>query len=576
MDEHIIMGELEKNIKWFENFKKSQEYQGFSKETVAYFCAEFALSSDMPTYIGGLGVLSGDYIKEASDRNFPIVGISLFYNESHQLNDNSTEENNRFKKTDSGENNLSLAVDEKQNRILVSLPIQDKVVRAQAWKWTKGNATVYLLDTNISENEQGDRKITSRLYIPDKEMRVKQEMVLGIGGSRLLQELKIHPSVYHLNEGHSAFLILELARYEVERRNVDFAKACFFASQHIAFTNHTLVPAGNELFNKDLVSAMMYKYAEELQVPVSELVSLGSIQDSSLFSMTTLSLRFSSKINAVSVLHANKAAEIFSPHKMENVTNGIYIDGWDSLKTENKNEIWKKHQENKKILLSLIKEKTGEDWDENILLIGWARRFVPYKRPLAILENFQELKRIAETKGRQIKIVFAGHASEGDEEGDKILKEIRRIINEELKGIAVFLPNYNLELAKLFTSGCDIWLNTPVVGSEACGTSGMKAALNGALPLTTKDGWVDEVDISSIGWILENTDINRKILEILDKCVIPMYYKHLENPNDSDSEWLARMGKARGLILEKFSMTRALKEYIENIYLPISKQKHQI
>ena len=401
-------------------------------------------------------------------------------------------------------------------------------------------------------------------------------MVLGIGGSRLLQILKIHPSVYHLNEGHSAFLILELARYEIERRNVNFAKACAFASQHIAFTNHTLVSAGNELFNKDLVSAMMYKYAEELQVPISELVSLGSIQDSSLFSMTTLSLRFSSKINTVSALHGKKAEEIFSPYKMENVTNGIYIEGWDSLKTDNKEEIWKKHQENKKELLSLIKEKSGEDWSENNLLIGWARRFVPYKRPLSILENIKALKELAQRDGRKIKIVFAGHASEGDEEGEKILKEIRRIINEELKGVVVFLLNYNLELAKLLTSGCDVWLNTPVVGSEACGTSGMKAALNGALPLTTKDGWVDEVDLNGIGWILENFDINRNILEILDKSLIPMYYKHLENPNDSSSEWLTRMERARELILEKFSMTRALREYIENIYLPISKQKHQI
>lgn len=571
------MEELNKNIKWFESFKQSQEYQCFSKEPVAYFCAEFALASNVPTYIGGLGVLSGDYVKEASDGDFPIVGIGLFYNESHQLNENSPGENNGATKViDPRENGLSLAVDDKENRILISLPIQDRIVRAQAWKWTKGCVTVYLLDTNILENEQNDRQITARLYIPDKEMRVKQEMVLGIGGSRLLQSLKIHPSVYHLNEGHSAFLALELTRYEMEKRNVDFVKACSFASQHIAFTNHTLVQAGNEIFSKDLVSAMMQKYAEELRVPIAELVSLGSIQDPSLFSMTTLSLRFSSKINAVSALHGRKASEIFSPHKMEIVTNGIYVDGWDSIKTGGEKNIWISHQENKKKLLSAIKEKSGEEWSENILLIGWARRFVPYKRPLAILENIKELKKMAKTKGREIKIVFAGHASEGDEEGEKILCEVRRIITEELKGVAVFLPNYNLELARILTSGCDVWLNTPVVGSEACGTSGMKAALNGALPLTTKDGWVDEVDLDGIGWILEDTDINRKILDILDKSVVPMYYKHLENSNDSASEWLARMEKARGLILAKFSMTRALRQYIENIYLPISKQKHQI
>ncbi len=569
------MEELKKNVKWFENFKKNQEYQGFSKEPVAYFCAEFALLSDMPSYIGGLGILSGDYVKEASDREFPIVGISLFYNESYELNENLSEKNNGTKWKDSRGNGLNLTLDNKQNRALVSLPIHDRIVRAQAWKWTKGNVTVYLLDTNISENEQNDRQITSRLYIPDKETRIKQEMVLGIGGSRLLQVLEVHPSVYHLNEGHSAFLALELVKYEMGRRNVDFAKACSFASQHIAFTNHTLVPAGNELFSKDLVSAMMHKYADELKVPIAELVSLGSIQDSSLFSMTTLSLRFATKTNGVSALHAKKAAVIFSPHKMESVTNGIYINGWDSLRTENKNEIWKKHQQNKKTLLSVIKEESGEEWSENNLLIGWARRFVPYKRPLALLEDIQGLKKMAETKGRELKIVFAGHSSEGDEEGEKLLKEVRRIIAEDLKGIGVFLPNYSLELASLMTSGCDLWLNTPIVGFEACGTSGMRAALNGVLPFTTKDGWVDEVDLTGIGWLAESADINHSILDILARSIVPMYYEHLENPNDSDSEWLARMQKARELILNRFSMTRALREYIENIYLPISKQKHQ-
>lgn len=570
------MEELKKNIKWFEDFKQTQEYRGFSKEPVAYFCAEFALENDIPTYLGGLGVLSGDYIKEATDRKFPMIGIGLFYGENYSDNRKLSGEPSESKETYLQNNNLSLALDDKGNRILVSLFIQDRIVRAQAWKWAKGNATVYLLDTNISENEQNDRQITARLYISDKETRVKQEMVLGIGGLRLIRALQIHPCVYHLNEGHSAFLALELAKYEMDFRNVGFAEACSFAVQHIAFTNHTLVQAGNEIFSKDLVSAMMYKYAEELGVPISEILSLGSIQDSSLFSMTTLSLNFSSKINGVSALHTKKAEEMFSPYKMKNVTNGIYIEGWDSLQIENEGEIWEKHQENKSALLSLVKEKSGEEWSENTLLIGWARRFVPYKRPLALLENIQELKRIAGTKGREVKIVFAGHASEGDEEGEKILREVRRIIAEELKGVAVFLPNYNLELAKLLTSGCDIWLNTPVVGSEACGTSGMKAALNGTLPLTTKDGWVDEVDLTHIGWILEDANINNNILNILDKNIVPMYYEHLENPNDSDSEWLVRMEKARGLILEKFSMTRALRQYIENIYLPISKQKHQI
>lgn len=558
---------------WFENFKQSEEYQSFLKEPVAYFCAEFALANNMPTYAGGLGVLSGDYIKEAADKNFPIVGVGLFYSENYKSSPDSGEQFNLIEKTDPERLGLKLAIDKNQKRILVSLSIQDRIVYAQAWKWEKSQVEVYLLDTNINENEQNDRQITSRLYISDKETRLKQEMVLGIGGYRLLKALEMHPFVYHLNEGHSAFLALELARHEMKHREVGFAKACNFASRHILFTNHTLVAAGNEIFSKDLISAMMYKYAEDLSVPVAELVSLGIIQDSNLFSMTTLSLRLSSKVNAVSAIHAKKAAEIFNSYKTGNVTNGIYVSGWDMIGEESERDFWESHQENKRKLLSLIREKSGESWSENALLLGWARRIVPYKRPLSLLEDIKRIKELAQKEGREIKIVFAGHSSEGDEEGEKIFLELKRIINEHLKDVAVFLSDYDLELARFLTAGCDVWVNTPVVGSEACGTSGMKAALNGSLPLTTKDGWVDEIDLTGIGWVADDVDLNRKLLDIIEMHIIPTYYSHLKNTKNS--LWLARMKNGRDLILEKFSMTRALREYVENFYIPISKQKHQ-
>jgi glucan phosphorylase len=550
--------------RWFDEFKTSPTYEEFLRKPVAYFCAEYDLFAFLPTYAGGLGILAGDYVREVKARQFFLYPIGLYY---HEAQNSLTTVKYSGKKLieDAG---MELMMNSRHEPLLVTLPIYDRVVTAQVWVWAKGGGAVYLLDTDVDENHIDDRGITARLYTDDRETRLKQEILLGIGGFRLLAELGLHCSVYHLNEGHSAFLALELIRHEMKHQQVDFFTAIEYARKHIIFTNHTLIAAGQEIFTTELVSAMMTGYASEVGVNVADIVKLGLIEGSNLFSMTVFSFRLASHASAVSKLHAKKALDIWSAHPMESVTNGIYLPQWDQI---GNTDFWTKHQDNKQKLLDYIKEQTGETWDKNILLFGWARRLVPYKRPLAFLESLDRLVALAKNTNQPLRIVFSGPGS-GQESDNDILVQLKKILGEQLKGLGVFLPNYNVELAKLLTAGCDVWLNTPVVGSEACGTSGMKALLNGALPLTTRDGWVDEVDLSNIGWVVDEPNVGPKMLEIVEQQIIPSYYNHLAN--SQKSEWLKRMRAGRQLIIDQFSTSRVLKQYIEELYIPVLHQKH--
>lgn len=539
------------------------------KGPVAYFCAEFALSNKLSTYAGGLGVLAGDLIKEANKEKFSLVGVGLFYQKAQAENIFAPPEG-RINPEKLG---LSLVIDEKNQPILISIPIQDRKVFVKAWQWKEGEISVYLLDTNVSKNTHSDRLITNELYVPDKETRIKQEMALGIGGFRLLQKLGIHPKIYHLNEEHSIFLALELIRYEMTQHHIDFQTACQYARQQIVFTTHTLISSGMEIFSNDLVAAMISQYAEDLQVPTNEIISLGLIQESTLFSLTMLSLRLSSKINGVSSLHTQKASRIWTDHPIEKITNGIFIPRWDKIGSNDLNLFWSKHQENKEKVLSLIRQKTGKVWEKDTLLAGWARRIVPYKQPLAILEDPERLKNLGLNPKKPMRLVFTGAVDEDDSDSAVLFQRLKEVLQGELEEVAVFLPNYNLKTAEILVAGCDVWLNTPVVGTEACGTSGMKAALNGVLPVSIKDGWIAEVELFKVGWAIEDTYPTKNLLDVFEESILPMYYKHLENPTNSD--WLEHMKNAREMIINQFSMERVLREYIEKLYLPILKQKHQ-
>jgi len=533
---------------------------------VAYFCAEFALSEKIPTFAGGLGVLTGDLVKEAAQTKFPIVSVGLFYKEGYG--------NNKSDFSSGGDSpeklGLKAVCGVNNEKILISVPVQDRMVFAQAWKWEEGENAVFLLDTNIDQNSGGDKGITDHLYVSNRETRIKQEMILGIGGFRLLLNLGIKPQIYHLNEGHCAFLLLSLIHSEMKRNKISFKEACEEVKKQVVFTNHTLVAAGQELFSQDLISAMINKYAEEIEIPLSDILSLASIENSDLFSMTQLALKLAGKINAVSGLHQKEASRLWPNYQIEKVTNGIRLKNWDRIENDSSKTLWKKHLDNKKILLSYIEKETGKKWDEKNLIFGWARRIVPYKRPLAILEDVERLKKLCNFEF-PIKIVFAGKAHEDDPVGQKTVETLKEIINKELNENAVYLPNYDITVSPLITSGCDVWLNTPVVGFEACGTSTMKAALNGGLIVSTKDGWLEEINLNEIGWEIENVDITNSLLKKIEEEIVPLYYQHLANPQNSS--WSIKMEKARKLIIEGYSAERVLREYKEKLYLPLLKNQ---
>jgi len=562
------MATHQEDLRWFETFAKGLQHQRLAERPVAYFCAEYALEPDMRTYAGGLGVLAGDVVREAGDRGVPMVAVGIFYREGYLC---ETPPGQDGKSPDiclqvhPEDYALEAVKDAAGERLVVRVPIQDRDVHIQVWKWAKAPVPVYLLDTDLEANAPGDRGITHRLYVGDKETRLKQEIILGIGGLRVLEALDIHPSLYHLNEGHSAMLALELVRHEMQERRLGFDEAKQFARRRAVLTNHTLVPAGQELFSNDLVSVMLAKYAEELQVPVSDLVRLGLVQESSVFSMTMLAFRMTGIINSVSRLHARKAKELWTDHPMAPVTNGVHLPTWDRLREDgDAPAVWEAHRARKRELLDAVRARAGRTWDEGHLLLGWARRLVSYKRPLAILEDAKRFAAIARNAERPVRIVFSGYPHPSDEEGAKMLRRLRELVDGELKDVAAYLPEYGMDEAMELVAGCDVWLNTPVVGFEACGTSGMKAALNGVLPFTTRDGWIDEVDLLGIGWFIDSNRVTDDALDLLEKQVAPLYYAR--NAAGIPEGWIENMKNARALVRDRFSATRMLREYLETLY----------
>jgi len=548
------------NIDWFEKLKSSTSYKNLQERSIAYFCAEYALGPGLSLYAGGLGVLAGDYVREAGDQGIPLSAVGIYYAKGFTHRELSPE--GRVVDLHDGMNPEDAALeaikDEKGKVIEVTVPIGETNVAVRAWKFNYKTANVYLLDARVEGNSEQDQHITDTLYTTDKETRLKQEMVLGIGGLRMLFAMGIHSEIYHFNEGHSAFLIYELIRHEMVEHKLDFDKAQELVKKRVLFTNHTLLPAGNDVFSNDLVSLLLSNYAEEIAIPVKELVDLGLVQQSSTFSMTMLAMRSAGKINAVSKLHATKAKEIWTDHPMIPITNGIHLPTWDQI---GEGDIWSKHKENKRKLIKLIEDQTGTIWDENAIILGWARRIVRYKRPLALVERLKQFGEMARSTSRPIHLVFAGISHPSDDDGRVILEELQYRLASDLKGVAVYLPRYKTTLSKIMTAGCDVWINTPVVGFEACGTSGMKAALNGVLPMSTRDGWMAEIEMLGVGWALEDTDLTENMLSKLRNEILPLYYAR--NEQGLPSDWIQMMKNARQLILNDFSMTRVLRQYLD-------------
>jgi starch phosphorylase len=527
----------------------------------AYFSAEFGLAECLPIYSGGLGVLAGDHLKSASDLNFPVVGVGLFYHEGYfeqYLNADGWQQE-AYPENDFSTMPVQIMRDKDGRPVMVDVFIQSDSVKVQVWRLMVGRVPLYLLDTNVKENPPEHRYITSRLYGGDSGMRLRQEIVLGIGGVRALRALGIEASVYHMNEGHSAFSALERIRILKNDHGLSFDAAREFVIATNTFTTHTPVPAGIDVFSPELMHAHFGEYVQSLGIAFKVFLGFGRQEptnDQEAFSMPVLALRLSAHANGVSRLHARTSQDmwkkIWPKNPLEDVpicpiTNGVHIPSWISLDMAElfnrylgpnwvedpdsqkvwkqvdqipDSELWRTHERRRERLVAFARQKLNaqlRNWgasareidacaevlNPEALTIGFGRRFAAYKRAALMLHDEERLVRLLTHPERPVQIIMAGKAHPKDAPAKEIIRRIVHFANrEDVRHRFVFIQDYNIRVARMMLQGCDVWLNTPRRPLEACGTSGMKAIPNGVLNLSTLDGWWDEAYDQSYGWAI--------------------------------------------------------------------------
>lgn len=536
---------------------------------IAYFCAEYGLESRLPIYAGGLGVLSGDTLKAAADKKVPMVAIGLLYH-GEAAKQAITPEGDQVE-IDIPFDELSVGlehvyVDDKPLFIKVHLTQVDIWVRV--WKKTiSETVTLYLLDTDTEQNQISERTITYALYHGTEEELVKQQMILGIGGVKLLYELGLHPCIYHINEGRPAFLHWQLIRMYMDKHGMSYDEAKKLAKEKTVYTNHTLVAAGNKGYPTHLIKTYADYYAQKIGISLEDLLADGTHSHPDHFKMTRFALNISSRANGVSALHTQLSEEAWKGYNWQNITNGVHMPTWQTEEFRQDNltdaRIWEIHQRNKQRLVDFSVQRSGYGFDPNKLVIGWARRIADYKHLDWLFDDIDRLKRLVQNEDRPVQIVIAGKAHFGDSSGKALLKRVIGYMQNELNGSALFLPNYDLDVANHLVKGCDLWINTPEYGKEACGTSGMKAIANGVLNLTVKDGWVGEADWDGMGWLIDHTNPSQDLYSKLESEIVTTYYKR--DQQGLPVEWISMMRKSIETA-KQFSAERMFQEYMDLLY----------
>jgi starch phosphorylase len=528
---------------------------------IAYFSAEWGLTECIKIYSGGLGILAGDTIKSASDLGLPIAGVGLLYQEGYfrqYLNVDGWQQETR---ADNDFFNLPVRAqtDQQGNPITVALDLCGRRILVRCWTVDVGRAVLYLLDTNIPENSPDDRNITSRLYGGDADMRIRQEIVLGVGGTRILKAIGLEPVIYHMNEGHSALLAVERIRQLMKGHGLSFAEAREVARRTNVFTTHTPVPAGIDEFPSGLMEKYFRDYAAELGVPIQQLIGMGRVvpeESAAPFNMARFAIREAAYVNGVSRLHRDVSRKMWQDMwqhvpsdelPIDYVTNGIHIpswvsrdmaelldrylgSGWVDRPTDEKvwnhvwripdAELWRTHERRRERLVAFARrclcrqlrdqgacretiQRAEEVLDPCALTIGFARRFAPYKRATLLLRDPDRLKRILTDPDRPVQLVFAGKAHPNDRHGKELIRQIIHFARREnLGNHVVFIEDYNMIVSRYLVEGVDVWLNTPLRPMEASGTSGMKVVPNGGLNISVLDGWWDEAYTSEVGWAI--------------------------------------------------------------------------
>ncbi len=563
---------------------------------VAYFCAEYGINDITPIYSGGLGVLAGDIVQEAAERGMPFAAVGLFYHKGyfHQHIDPEKGQSEYTTLIDPVASELELIRDKEGETVLIEVPIGERTVFVQIWRWKLGKSTnLYLLDTDHWKNSEADRLITDQLYSGDQSKRIEQEIVLALGGYRALKFMGYRPEVFHMNEGHSAFLSLELVADIMHEENITTEAARKAAKKVLRFTNHTLVAAGNDAFPHELIRSFLGKFIEDAGLSMVDVLNWGSSPDApNTFSMTMLALRMAGVSTAVSRLHAEKALSIWPQYPLVPITNGVFLPAWiapelQELYAEYAPEwrpeaadpkvwrgvrrmpherLWEIHTVLKRRMLAEVELRTGVQLEERALTIVWARRFATYKRPDLLFADLNRLKAFIFRSDRPIQIIVAGKAHPADIEGKEIIQHIEELATHELEGKVVFLEDYSISLARLLVSGADVWLNTPIFGLEASGTSGMKASANGVVQVTISDGWAHEVDWYGMGYELPAEGAEKAIYSIFEKKVIPTFFRR--NHQDVPELWVAMMLETVASVAPAYSSARMVGDYIRELYTP--------
>ncbi len=609
--------------------------QTSSERLVAYFSMEFGLVECLPIYSGGLGVLSGDFLKAASDSGTPVVGVGLLYQKGYLdqfLNPDGWQQE-RYPVNDFYTLPVSPVTDEQGGDLKVSVRLPRGRVFARVWRVDVGRVKLYLLDTNIEDNPDPEyRGITDRLYGGDTVTRIQQEIVLGIGGLRALKAMGLQPTVFHMNEGHSAFLALERVRVLMQEHGLSFEEALEAARTSNVFTTHTSVAAGIDLFDSGLMHEYFSDYCREAKIGFEQLMQLGRwnpAEAGERFSMAILAIKTSSYRNAVSRLHQRVSQNMWSglwPQlpvweiPITSITNGVHLRSWlntDLVELYDEylppdwrdryddpatwqavdeipdHELWEVHKRRKRRLIGFVRDRlvacslarkapatevqrAAEVLDPDALTIGFARRFATYKRATLLFRDIGRLKRILSNPQRPVQVVIAGLAHPKDHPGKALIREIVQLSRDpELSKRLVFVEDYGMQVARELVQGVDLWLNSPRRGEEACGTSGMKAGVNGVINLSILDGWFDEAYERSGGWAIGDRELYSEdqdeihasaIYSLLENEIVPMYYDR--GGDGVSEEWMTRVKQSTKLVSTQYNCQRTVAEYTRQLYEP--------
>ncbi len=554
---HQFREYLDSNSSWY-----LKTYKDIAKANqIAYFSMDFGITEAAPNYSGGLGILSGDHLKSASDLGLSLVGVGLLYQEGYfrqYLNADGWQQE-RYPQNDFYTLPIQLERDANGKPLTISVDLPGRPLHAQIWRVRVGRISLYLLDTNISSNSQEDQDITDQLYGGDRELRIKQEILLGIGGYRALKALNLFPTVFHLNEGHSAFLALERCRDLMQNHKMSFAEAREATTAGTVFTTHTPVPAGNEYFSPELIDRYLSRYYHDLGISRKDFMALGRQNpdnEQEAFCMTVLALKMSGFSNGVSKLHGAVSRKMWqniwtgvpvSNVPISSITNGVHAPSWISREMAGlydrylgprwredagegalwsrvhhipDEELWRTHERRRERLVAFARQRlhaqlegrgapptevamASEILNSEALTIGFGRRFATYKRATLLLQNPSRFLNILNNKERPVQIIIAGKAHPMDTPGKELIRQIIHFVrNGGARHRMVFLEDYDMVVARYLVQGVDIWLNTPRRPLEASGTSGMKATLNGAINVSILDGWWDEAYNVNTGWAI--------------------------------------------------------------------------